>query len=41
MIELTSPLVIIPGDKLDKVSVQGNTGLSVEGRRSRVTSEVG
>lgn len=36
-----TPLVVVPGDELDEVSVERDTGLGVEGRRGRVSGEVG
>lgn len=35
-----TPLVIVPSNQLDKVSVEGNSGLGVEDRRVAVTDEV-
>ena len=35
-----TPLVVVPGDKLDKVLVQGDTGLSIEDGRAVVTAHV-
>ena len=36
-----SPFVVVPGNKLDKVIVQADPGLSIENRRSRVPNKVG
>jgi hypothetical protein len=35
-----TPLVIVPGDKLDEVLVQGDASLSVEDGRAVVTAHV-
>lgn len=36
-----SPLVVVPGDQLDEVVVEGDTGLGVEDGRGGVTVQVG
>jgi len=36
-----TPLVIVPGDQLDEVLVQLDTGLGIEDGGSRVTDEIG
>jgi len=35
-----SPLVIVPGDDLDETGVEGNTSISIEDGRARVSDEV-
>jgi hypothetical protein len=35
-----APLVVVPGDKLDEVIVEGNTGLDVEDGRVSVTVQI-
>lgn len=36
-----APLVVVPGDELDEVGVEGDTGLGVEDGRGVVAVEVG
>ena len=36
-----SPLVVVPGDQLDEVVVEGDTGLGIEDGRGGVTVQVG
>ena len=36
-----TPLVVVPGNELDEVGVEGNTRLSIEDGRAGVTVEVG
>lgn len=36
-----TPLVIVPGDKLDEVLVEGDTGLGIEDRGVVITVHVG
>lgn len=36
-----TPLVVVPGDELDEVVVEGDTGLGIEDGRGRVAVQVG
>ena len=35
-----APFVVVPGDQLDEVGVEGNTGLGIEDRGSTITDEI-